>query len=625
MILRNGREPEKTGPVMVAIYVRVSTDKQANKEDGSLDTQTDILMGAIEYRRKTQALPWQFSERIVEGEKDGRRHGKSAKNTDRPGLQRLLELAKAGLIDVILITKIDRISRNVVDFMQLAGEFDQYGVKLVSLRENIDLTTPGGKFQTTIMIALAQHEREIIASRTKEKVDWRASKGKPLGPPPIGYVMKDKKFVIDETYAEHVRTADALYLEHQSTDVVCGEFKKRGYSSPKGTVYTKPMILRMLHNPRYAARYEHEGEWYDAEWPAIRTWETHLLIEKTLARNAEHNHGPNYQSKEYVYLLQGLLRCGLCGRMMSPKPATNGRGIYYPYYACGSAVKSMGATCQLRHLPAEAIDRAVLAFMEKLHLKPQRVEAFARGANELTSETAAKLKQDIERVSKQLANVRMKLTHIAEAIADGGKAVLATVKDKLEALEEERQELEASEARLKTEQHAEAAQVISARSQIESLAVFHKLVQPHASTPERLKALLPRFVDYVVWHSEAKNGGQIEVALFPTLVAIAPDVESASCRSEGSMFVGEDQVARVTGLEPATFGVTSQCSSQLSYTPACRKALGSCPPSGVTAGPLFLAPRTASQGKSGFLFTSATSRRQTDGDRDPGGRECAPH
>jgi len=197
----HAKEPLSKPPaVNVALYVRVSTDMQAQKDDGSLDTQLDRLTWFVESKRAAGQV-WTIAEKFVEGEKDGKRYGKSAKNTNRPALQKLCEMARAGLIDVVAITKIDRISRSVKDFLLLVDEFEKFGVKIVSLRESIDLTTPGGRLQTTMLIALAQHEREVTSCRVKEKVAWRAEKGFPIGPPPIGYVMKEKRFEVPSTWS----------------------------------------------------------------------------------------------------------------------------------------------------------------------------------------------------------------------------------------------------------------------------------------------------------------------------------------------------------------------------------------------------------------------------------------
>lgn len=518
----NGTGVEKDGPIQVAFYIRVSSDKQAKKQDGSLDTQLDLLNKLAEYKKST-GINWVLSERFVEGESEGRRRGKSAKDTNRPTFQKMLQVAKAQLIDVIVITRIDRISRSVVDFLLLVEELSRYGVKVVSLRENIDMTTPTGKFQTILLIALAQHEREMISARVKEKVEWRAEHGLPIGPPPIGFRMKDKMYDIDEAYAKHVGECDRLYLEHLSSEAVVREFSSLGYRTPSGRPYSVPVICRMLRNPTYVAKIEYEGQVFDAQWKPIRSVQTHERIRKSLDRNNEKKHSPNRRPVDYVYLLQGLLRCGTCGHMMSPQPGIGRNGQYYPYYSCGAAEKSAGTVCPFQYVPAAAADRAVLEFMKKLVLKPEMIETFARRANEFTSQTLGKLREDLERVRQQLAAVRTKIGHYLDAIGEGGKAAMASVKDRLEILEAEREELETSEARLKAEYEAEGAQEIVAQDQVRTLQLFEQLVKRNEDRPDRLKSLIPRFIDYVVWRTQDKGEGDFEVSLYPNPVALAPD------------------------------------------------------------------------------------------------------
>ncbi len=363
MIVRNTSETPGAGPVHVALYMRVSTDKQAKKEDGSLDTQRDLLLQLVEAKRAA-GLDWVVTEQIVEGEKDGKRSGRSGKDTDRPGYQRLLELVRSRMIDVVVINKLDRISRSVPDFFNLVSILEQHHVRIVSRREAIDLTTAVGRLYTTLMIAMAQFEREMASARVKEKVGRRTERGFPLGPPPIGYSMKGKVYDIDEPFALHVREADALYIERQSVDAIVVEFRKRGYRTPRGSFYTKPVICRMLRSVIYTGKQEYEGQLYDGQWKPIRSWETHQIIQAMMDKNDRRKRSDKRQSREYVYLLQGLLRCGLCGHAMSPRPGRGHGGDYYPYYHCGVAEKSVGGECPRRYVPAETLDRAVLEFMK---------------------------------------------------------------------------------------------------------------------------------------------------------------------------------------------------------------------------------------------------------------------
>ncbi len=522
-MIQSGRGPAKAGPINVALYVRVSTDKQAKLEDGSLDTQLDRLNDFIEFRRKS-GENWAVTEKLIEGEKDGRRHGRSAKDMDRPALQRLLELARARLIDIVVVTKLDRISRSVQNFLHLVAELEELGVKLISLREQIDLTSPAGRFQTLVLIALAEYERDLTSTRVKEKVAWRAEKGLPLGPPAIGFVMKDKIYAINEAYAPHVRAVDALYLENHSADTVVREFRQRGYRTPGGCYYTKPMICRMLRNPVYAAKIAYNGKLHDAQWKPIRSWDTHEQIQRIMDANARRKHSDRRQPRGYVYLIQGLLRCGPCGSKMSPVPTVGRNGSTYHYYACGKADKTAGQECLKKHVPAEALDTAVMEFLKQLNVTPERVRAIAAKENKSSADTIARLTQDLERIREQSGSVKRKLSQLTDVLAQEGASALASIRSKLEALEAEGAELETSELRVKRELAAERTQTIAVDDQVQTLALFDDLMRRNKSQPERLKALLPRFVDYVLWNPEENGEGKIEVALFPHPVGLAPDV-----------------------------------------------------------------------------------------------------
>jgi hypothetical protein len=161
--------------------------------------------------------------------------------------------------------------------------------------------------------------------------------------------------------------------------------------------------------------------------------------------------------------------------------------------------------------------------MKKLVLMPDSVEAFAKRANDSTSGTRSRIKADLDRVRQQLATVRTKIGHFLDAIGEGGKATMASVKERLQELEREREELEASEARLKTEHEAEGTQGIIVQHQIESLKLFNQIISKNEAQPDRLKSLIPRFVEYVIWRTLEKGEGTIEIGLYGAPIALAPD------------------------------------------------------------------------------------------------------
>lgn len=551
----------KNGPVQVAFYIRVSSDKQAKMEDGSLDTQLDRLESEVR-RKRAAGHDWVVVERLIEGEKDGVRRGKSGKNANRPMYQKLLELAKAGLIDVVMISRLDRISRNLADFVRLAAMLAENKVSLVSLKEDLDLTTPAGRLFAHLLMSLAQYERETVASRVSDKAAWRAEKGLALGRAPTGYRSQDKRFVRFAPYDGHVQAADALYIARQSVDAVVKEFARLGYRTSTGAMYNKTMLLGVLRNPLYAGKIEHKGRLFDAQIEPLRSWEAHQKIQAILDRNERTHRSPARQPKDYTYLLQGLVRCGLCGHKMTPRPGTGRSGALYPYYHCSAANKSAGVACPQKQVAAAALDEAALEFLKTLNLKPERLTAFAERANGQASESMQRLIADRERVRAQISAVLPKIRNIVKAIENGTD--MPSMHDALRGLESERADLDASDARIKSEIDAEQTQAIVVQDVIASLTSFHDLVEESAANPERIKLLLPRFVDYVVWHGGEKGEGRLEVALFQEPLA---EPVPATADSEGPRFAGANRMVGPAGFEPATSTSQAWRASQAALRP----------------------------------------------------------
>jgi len=217
---------------------------------------------------------------------------------------------------------------------------------------------------------------------------------------------------------------------------------------------------------------------------------------------------------------------------VSPQPGIGRSKRYYPYYCCKAAEKTCGPSCPFEYVPPEAADKAILEFLRKLHVNTELVETFAKRAKEFASRTVGKLREDLERVKEQLTAVRTKIANMVEVIAERGKAAMASLGDRLEALESERAELEGSESKLRAELEAELTQEIAVQDQIRALALFDRLVKENEDQPERIKSLLPRFVDYVIWHSKEKGEGDIELALFPNPVSLDPGVFGADAGND---------------------------------------------------------------------------------------------
>jgi site-specific DNA recombinase len=194
-----------TKPVRCAIYTRVSTDQGLEQDFNSLDAQYDAAQAYI--RSQTHAGWILIRTRYEDG-------GYSGGSTDRPALQRLLADVKAGKIDVIVVYKVDRLTRSLADFAKLVELFDGHGVSFVSVTQQFNTTTSMGRLTLNVLLSFAQFEREVTSERIRDKI--AASKRKGLwvgGIAPLGYATKDRKIVVVEEEAERVRTIFRRYLE----------------------------------------------------------------------------------------------------------------------------------------------------------------------------------------------------------------------------------------------------------------------------------------------------------------------------------------------------------------------------------------------------------------------------
>src|SRR6478672_1687359 len=183
-------------PVRCAIYTRVSTDQGLEQDFNSLDAQYDASQA---YIRSQAHAGWT----LIRGKYDD--GGFSGGNTDRPALQRLLADIRAGKIDVIVVYKVDRLTRSLADFAKLVELFDKHGVSFVSVTQQFNTTTSMGRLTLNVLLSFAQFEREVTSERIRDKI--AASKRKGLwvgGPVPLGYRVEGKKLLAHPTEAEQV-------------------------------------------------------------------------------------------------------------------------------------------------------------------------------------------------------------------------------------------------------------------------------------------------------------------------------------------------------------------------------------------------------------------------------------
>ena len=346
--------------VRCAIYTRVSTEQGLDQDFNSLDAQYEAASAYI----KSQAhAGWtQIRSRYDDG-------GYSGGSTDRPDLQRLLEDIRARKIDVIVVYKVDRLTRSLADFAKLVELFDTHGVSFVSVTQQFNTTTSMGRLTLNVLLSFAQFEREVTSERIRDKV--AASKRKGIwvgGNLPLGYEMRDGKVAVVEEEAEQVRFIYRRYLELGSVNELVrdlGErdirtkFKKLSTGTTRGGIpFGRGSLYYLLNNHFYIGEVKYKNEIFPGEQPPILD---RALFEAVRQKAlAQWSHRTLARSKS-DHLLAGFMFDD-AGHPMVPTHATKA-GVRYRYYASASVLHGEAKTASagsVSRVPAAEVEEAVL-------------------------------------------------------------------------------------------------------------------------------------------------------------------------------------------------------------------------------------------------------------------------
>jgi DNA invertase Pin-like site-specific DNA recombinase len=257
--------------IRCAIYTRVSTDQGLEQDFNSLDAQYDASQA---YIRSQAHAGWTLVRTKYD---DG---GFSGGNTDRPALQRLLNDVKGNKIDIIVVYKVDRLTRSLADFAKLVELFDQHGVSFVSVTQQFNTTTSMGRLTLNVLLSFAQFEREVTSERIRDKI--AASKRKGLwvgGMVPLGYDTRDRKITVNKTEAATVRMIFESYLRLGSFNLLLADLRQRGIVTRKrvlksgktvgGIPFGRGGLGHLLRNRFYIGEVVYKGEVFPGEQPAI--------------------------------------------------------------------------------------------------------------------------------------------------------------------------------------------------------------------------------------------------------------------------------------------------------------------------------------------------------------------
>jgi len=275
-----------------AIYTRKSTEEGLAQEFNSLEAQREAAEAYILSQRHAG---WRaLSEHYDDG-------GYTGANLERPALRRLLADIEAGTVDAVLVYKVDRLSRSLLDFARVMGAFEKRGIHFISVTQPFNTTASLGRLTLNILLSFAQFEREIIAERTRDKMSAARRKGKWVGGRPVlGYDIAagGGKLIVNEEEARQVRAIFALYLEHRALLAVVDHLQRRQWTTKRwttkggrvhvGRAFTQQDVVVLLTNRIYAGKVHYQGQTYPGEQGAIieeRVWQR-------VQRMLQENEGP---------------------------------------------------------------------------------------------------------------------------------------------------------------------------------------------------------------------------------------------------------------------------------------------------------------------------------------------
>ncbi len=373
--------------IRCAVYTRKSTDEGLEKEFNSLDAQRESCEAYIASQR---AEGWLL---VPDRYDDG---GISGGTLERPALQRLLHDIEADRVDVVVVYKIDRLSRSLMHFARLVETFDAHSVTFVSVTQSFNTTTSMGRLTLNILLSFAQFEREVIGERVRDKIAASKARGMWMGGSvPLGYDVRDRKLVVNDADAATVRRVFEAFAAIGSATLLVPVLGAEGLLTKTGRPFDKGSIYKQLNNRTFLGQVVHKGNVYPGEHQAIvpqDLWDSvHAVLQESPRKRTNQNR------RQTPALLRGLI-FGPDGRALSPAH-TRRKGKIYRYYVSQAVLKGTDDGCVVRRVSAGEIETAVIDQVRALLRQPEVVMGTWRTAQGETDDlTEAETRDALERL-----------------------------------------------------------------------------------------------------------------------------------------------------------------------------------------------------------------------------------
>ena len=506
-------KPKENQRILCAIYTRKSTDENMKSDFTSLDAQRE---SAVAYIKSQQSEGWElYPDRYDDP-------GFSGGTIERPGLQRLLRDAQDGKFQMVIVYKVDRLTRSLKDFTKIVEVLEDAGVSFVAVTQQFNTSSSMGRLTLNVLLSFAQFEREIIGERTRDKRMATAKKGKWLGGVPLlGYDInfETKSLVVNKQETALVKTIFETYQETKSAIKTAHILNTKGYRCKTwvtregvkrgGAKFNKNQLLNCLKNPAYIGMIKYKDEQYPAEHPPLIDKKTFDATQALIAHNCVSKNSPNREGHDY--LLSGLIRCACCKSIMTPT-STQPRGKKYLYYKCTKVHHLDRSACAVRVVGAREIENIIIDRLKVLSDDKNLLEKIIRNAKIGATDELQGLQQELNTQTAELRKTENEANGLIGALTANRESLGNNkfISKRLNELEEKNAAIEAriQEIRLaktKLEEQNVNAEVIQ-RNFVTFARVFDKLTMPERT--ELLHLLIKEIVYDGIKH-------EIEMALRP--------------------------------------------------------------------------------------------------------------
>jgi site-specific DNA recombinase len=347
-----------------AVYCRVSSDERLDQSFNSIDAQREA---GIAYVASQKTEGWELVPDFYEDP------GFSGGNMERPGLKRLLKDIQAGKIDIVVVYKIDRLSRSLADFAKMVEVFDNHIVSFSSVTQQINSATSMGRLMLNVLLSFAQFEREVTGERIRDKIAASKRKGMWMGGSvPLGYRVENRALHIEPQEAELVQRIFEQFIAEQSTTKIVKELNEQGIQTKRKKTFCKQSIYKILHNRTYIGEISHKGESFPAQHERLIdqiTWErTHAILSQD---NRQRCKNVWEKKNRNDFLLRGIAYTQ-DGDLLIPMATKKPNGKVYRYYVINKKIHNGAEAAQSWNYQAAMLEDAV---SEKLleYLRSERM------------------------------------------------------------------------------------------------------------------------------------------------------------------------------------------------------------------------------------------------------------